>query len=445
LNEIVERRSVERVPDGERTTGFWSLFLLWSGFVIAIGRLWQGGIIAEAGFWYAVLAYITAQAFMIYIALGAVMGASEGLPGTMIMRAAFGVRGRIIPSVPMVVGTIGWFGLQLGMTASALDIMVRSLYGDWGVPLKAQYVIWAFLMGVISVYGYRVVLWFQKFVSPLLIVLIPWMFWRMFRDYDVLYEISRPRETSMGFFQAVTLVTGGGLAMLIAAADSCRYARSRATAFTGYMAATWSVGILIAVVGTLGSILVGVWDPASIVDRLGLGVLGVLIVVLSAWSTNCLNPYWGGIALSTLTTGNRWFPRGIPRATSTALIIGAGALSTILGIYSIGGFMVFVNVLAGTLGPANGIIIADYFFLRGKGRNKLDIEELGKTGGRYWYRNGWNPVAVAVWGVGVVYSLIFRSTYVLVTPLSTQILSGVLYYILMKTAGRKYLDGSLSS
>ncbi len=443
MAKLIERRSVDRIPDEERTTGFWPLFLLWSGFTIAIGRMWQGGVITGAGFFSAASGYVIAQIFMVFIGIGTIMGASEGLPGTMIMRAAFGVRGRIIPSIPIIFATIGWFGLQLSMTASVLDKIISSLYGNWGVPMRAQYVIWAFLMGIVSIYGYRAVMWFQKFVSPLLIILIPWMFYKMFTRYDILAELSRPREATMSIFEAITIVTGGGLAMLIAAADSSRYARSRATAFAGYMTANWSVGLVMALVGMMGAVLVGVWDPAGIVDRLGLGLIGLTIMVLSAWSTNCMNPYWGGIALSTLTTGNKWFPRGIPRATSTALIVGIGAATAVMGIYSIKGLMAFVSILAGTLGPANGILIADYFFLRGSGTNKLDPAELVKVNGKYWYSSGWNPVAVAVWIFGVLFVTVIKSIYVLIPPVSSLVLSGVLYYILMKTVGKRYLDRSL--
>ncbi len=441
LAELVEKRSVERVPDEERTTGVWPLFMLWAGFTIAIGRLWVGGVIAEAGFYTAVLAYIIAHALMIFVPIGGIMGASEGLPGTMIMRAAFGIRGRVLPSVPMIIGTIGWFGLQLGMTASALDIIIGNLYGGWGVPMKVQYVVWAFLMGIISVYGYKVVMWFQKFVSPLLILLIPWMLYRMFTQYDVLHELGRPREATMSIFQAITISTGGGLAMMIGAADSSRYAKSRSTAFLGYMTANWSVGIVITIVGMMGAVIVGVWDPASIVDRLGLGFLGLLIVVFSAWSTNCLNPYWGGIALSTLASGSSLFKNGISRATSTAIIVGIGAVTALMGIYSITGLMTFVSLLAATLGPANGIAISDYFFIRGKGTNKLDTGALSEVGGKYWYIKGWNPIALAVWLLVGAYAIGFRTTYVLITPVSSQIIAGVMYYALMKTVGRKYLEG----
>ncbi|MCE5252270.1 cytosine permease [bacterium] len=443
MAQFVEKRSVDRVPNEERTTGFWAMFMLWAGFSISVARLWQGGVITNAGFWQAVIALIISQLFWIYIAIGAVMGAAEGLPGTMIMRSAFGIRGRVIPSVPLIIGTIGWFGLQLGITASALEIIIKNLYGGWSVPIEAQYVMWGILMGFASIYGYNVVMWFQKFVSPLLILLIPWMVYKMFNHFDVLLELNRPRETTMSIFEAITILSGGVLAMLIAAADSSRYARSRKTAFSSFMVATWTVGTIMFVIGMMGAVMVGEYDPASIVDRLGLGFTGLLIVVLAAWSTNCLNPYWGGIALSTLTTGNKWVPNGIPRVISTAIVVAIGTVTAVMGIYSIGGIKTFVNVLAGTLGPANGIIIADYFFLRGRGTNKLDINELVKVNGRYWYKNGWNPVAVSVWAIGVIYSFIFKTTYILITPISTQILSGILYYVLMKTAGKAYLDKSL--
>ena len=442
MAQIVEKRSVDRVPVQERTTGFLPLFMLWVGFSISVARIWQGGVITACGFWMAVLALIVGQLCWMYIVAGAVMGASEGLPGTMIMRAAFGIRGRVIPSIPLIIGTIGWFGLQLGITVSAVNMIVKALYGEVAIPLTIQYNFFGFIMGILSIYGYRVVMWFQKFVSPLLLLLIPWMLYKMISEHDILLELTRPRPKTMGFFEAVTILAGGQLAMLITAADSSRYAISRRTAFTSYMSATWFVGTVMFIIGMMGTVIVGTADPAGIVDRLGLGVTGILIVILSAWSTNCMNPYWGGIALSTLTTGAKWFPNGIPRVISTSVVVGIGTLTTIFGIYTVGGFMKFINILAGTLGPVNGIIIVDYFFLRGSGTDRIKTDELMKPGGSYWYMRGWNPIAVAVWVVGIVYSTVFKTTYVLVTPISTQILSGVLYYMLMTTVGSKLLARS---
>jgi len=328
------------------------------------------------------------------------------------------------------------------MTASALDIMVKELYGGWALSMNVQYIIYGILMGFASIYGYKVVMFLQKFVSPLLILLIPWMIYKMFSHYDVAIELNKPRETTMGVFEAITILSGGVLAMVIASADSSRYAKSTSKSCSSFLIATWSVGTPMFVIGMMGAVIVGTVDPAGIADKLGLGFLGIVIVFLAAWSTNCLNPYWGGIALSTMTTGSKWFPNGIPRMISTSLVVVVGTITAVMGIYSIGGIKAFVNVLTGTLGPVNGIIIADYFFLRGKGYNRLDARELVTVRGRYWYTGGWNPVAILVWIIGVVYSTVFKNTYVLITPISTQLLSGILYYALMKTAGKNLLARS---
>ena len=439
---IVEKRSVERIPQNERNTGFWGMLMLWAGFSISVARLWQGGLITTMGFWKAVAALVISQLFWTYVAIGAVMGAREGLPGTMIVRASFGLKGRILPSIPLIIGTVGWFGLQLGITVSAMNFLVKSLDVTINLPLAVQYAIWGVLMGAVSIYGYRVVMWFQKFISPLLILLIPLMLYKMFANYDVLGSLNAPAKGGMGFFEAITMLVGGQLAMVLTAADSSRYTKSPKTAVGSFMAATWLIGTVMFIIGMMGAVLVGAADPATIVDKLGLGFLGVLIVVFSAWSTNCLNPYWGGIALSTLTAGTKWFKDGIPRATATAIVVVLGTVLTMMGIYSQGGFLAFVSVLAATLGPANGIVISDYFFLRGKGNNRLDAKELVKPGGKYWYKNGWNPIAISVWVIGVIYTFAFKNVYVLITPISTQILSGVLYYYLMKTVGKKMYEES---
>jgi NCS1 family nucleobase:cation symporter-1 len=43
------------------------------------------------------------------------------------------------------------------------------------------------------------------------------------------------------------------------------------------------------------------------------------------------------------------------------------------------------------LGPIGGILIADYFVLRGR---ELSVDELYQRGGRYEYTGGVNPIAI---------------------------------------------------
>jgi NCS1 family nucleobase:cation symporter-1 len=50
------------------------------------------------------------------------------------------------------------------------------------------------------------------------------------------------------------------------------------------------------------------------------------------------------------------------------------------------------------LGPIAGILIVDYFFIRG---TELVVEDLFRRQGRYTYHRGWNPAAVVALVLGV--------------------------------------------
>jgi cytosine/uracil/thiamine/allantoin permease len=41
--------------------------------------------------------------------------------------------------------------------------------------------------------------------------------------------------------------------------------------------------------------------------------------------------------------------------------------------------------------PLFGVILTDYFILR---RRQLDIADIYREGGQYWYRQGFNPAAI---------------------------------------------------
>ncbi|MFJ4183617.1 cytosine permease, partial [Streptomyces sp. NPDC089733] len=56
----------------------------------------------------------------------------------------------------------------------------------------------------------------------------------------------------------------------------------------------------------------------------------------------------------------------------------------------------------GLLGTVAGILIADYWIVR---RTVLDLADLYRPGGRYWYTNGWNWRAVVAFAVGGVLAI----------------------------------------
>ena len=59
----------------------------------------------------------------------------------------------------------------------------------------------------------------------------------------------------------------------------------------------------------------------------------------------------------------------------------------------------WLGVVGGLLGTVAGVLIADYWVLR---RTELDLADLYRPGGRYWYTGGWNWRAVTALVVGGV-------------------------------------------
>ncbi|MBM4347041.1 MAG: hypothetical protein FJ107_02800, partial [Deltaproteobacteria bacterium] len=57
-------------------------------------------------------------------------------------------------------------------------------------------------------------------------------------------------------------------------------------------------------------------------------------------------------------------------------------------------FLLFIGAM---FCPLFGIVLVDYFFLRGK---VIHIEDLYRREGKYWYWKGLNPRAILAWAIG---------------------------------------------
>ena len=100
-------------------------------------------------------------------------------------------------------------------------------------------------------------------------------------------------------------------------------------------------------------------------------------------------------------------PNVLPRASQRVLIIGIGAVSLVLAAFlTMGQYFGFLLLIGSVFVPLFGILAADYYVLR---RRRLQVDQLYRPGGVYWYQGGVNWLAVAAWAAGVaVYHLIAR-------------------------------------
>jgi NCS1 family nucleobase:cation symporter-1 len=77
--------------------------------------------------------------------------------------------------------------------------------------------------------------------------------------------------------------------------------------------------------------------------------------------------------------------------------------------------------------PLFGVILTDYFILR---RRRLDIADIYREGGQYWYRKGFNPVAIIAWAAGFA---VYEAMAVLTLPvggsLPSMVTAGIIYWV----------------
>ena len=406
---LVERKGSQPVSAEERQTTFWSLFLTWAGFSIVSSAFMVGAYCSRAVFITGMIGITIGALFKVWtMGMGAYIGAREGLAGTLAMRVPFGVKGRFITAIPMIFATAGWFGVQIGITSSAINELLIQLIPGWNMPIQSLYVILALLMTVVAVYGYRVVVMFQSLVVPVMIIVLAWVAYRMVNALNFSEMLTYNPENPLSLAEIINVLPAAGPALVIAAADTSRYAKTTRTATGAVISANLILYTGTGLLGFVGAVLAGTWDPAKVMVALGMGALALFLLIMASWTTNCLNAYWGGIALTTMTTGMKKYPDGIPRPAATMIVSLLGTLLALSGIYSSQGFLNFLIFLGATLAPANGILICEYYIIRRKLKKRIETEDIGRKNGSYWYSGGWHVPAVAAWAVAASFAAFLK-------------------------------------
>jgi len=300
------------------------------------------------------------------------------------------------------------------------------------MPIQVLYITLAVLMGVVAVYGYRVVILFQSLVVPLMLIILAWVSVIMLKSLNLSDLLHYAPENPISLPEVINILPAAGPALVIAAADTSRYARTTRTATSSCVIANLILYTGTGILGFIGAVVAGTWDPAKVMVSLGMGAMALILLILASWTTNCLNAYWGGIALTTMTTGLNKFPGGIPRPLSTAIIAGLGLLLTLSGIYSSEGFRNFLIFLGATLAPANGILICEYFIIRTGRKQKIITGDIDKKHGAYWYTKGWHIPAAAAWLISASFASLLKDVTQYIPAVSSFFLAGILYYLFNK-------------
>ncbi|MEA3211189.1 MAG: nucleobase:cation symporter, family [Chthoniobacter sp.] len=362
--------------------------------------------------------------------LNAHAGTRYGIPFPVFCRASFGTLGANVPALMRAFVACGWFGIQTWIGGNAIFKILAvfipalgagSVANAFGISLP-QFLcflfFWAINMWVVykGIDSIRLLL---NIKAPLLIalglVLLGWAYRQAGGFGPILAQPSAfdPGQPKAGqffafFFPALTGMIGFWATLSLNIPDFSRYARTQRDQIVGQalgLPLTMGLYAFIGVAVTSATTIIygeTIWDPVDVLTRFKNPV--VLVVALLAL---CIATLATNIAANVVSPAND-FAHLAPRRISFRL---GGLITGVIGIVMMpwklvadpGGYIfTWLIGYSALLGPIAGIMIADYYVLRG---TKLNVDALYREHGEYRYSGGFSIAALAALGLAVLPNL----------------------------------------
>ena len=351
------------------------LFLIFVGANIVATTLQVGASLPGLTFATALTVIIVgAIGGALLVAALAPVGTRLRVPSIVATRAALGYNGAQLVALFLFLTNFVWIALNNVIAAS----ITSRLFGD-----EAHQAAWAVGLGLVATVivlgGPRWVGRADRIAVPLLAV--AGVMFTIACARAAWPGIAAPSMTTGDALRGFDVVFGYQTSWLLMFGDYSRYSRSArgaAVAVFGGLALTalWFIPL-----GLVASTIAHSSDPGVMVDVLGLGWWGGVLVVLATLTTNFVNIYMSALALKSLR----------PATTDRHaiwLIGGVGAAISVLSSTWLDQMANFTLVLAGVFVPVGGLLVA-HFVIRPV---KTVVERL------YPGRNG-EPAAVGAWSI----------------------------------------------
>ncbi|MCV2438600.1 cytosine permease [Paucibacter sp. DJ2R-2] len=324
----------------------WRIVLILLAVMIALPAFVMGAELSHAlGAVRAIQSSLAGGAILALIAaLAGAAGAHTRKTTYELITDAFGEYGARLANGVLGLSILGWYGVVAMMFGQALASVS---------PALARAPIWALALGgcvlttVTAMIGFRALDLLSAITTPLKMLLLAWTFIAALSGglspvWSFVPAIAMP----MGM--GVSMVAGGLMVGAVLSPDICRFAQSPRHAALA-CALAYGLGFpLVLTLAGLPSLASGDKDLVRIMLTLGLGVPALLIVALTAWSTNSFNLYATTLIGSTLR----------PRQPPWQLTLVAGLVGTGLGLAGIGELLVpYLLWLGVCIPPIAGIYL----------------------------------------------------------------------------------------
>jgi NCS1 family nucleobase:cation symporter-1 len=436
----------------QRTWGTYNYVALWFSMSMEVTTyMLAASLIAGGMNWKQAVGTILLGNLIVLVPmlLNAHAGAKYGIPFPVFVRASFGPVGANIPAMLRAIVACGWFGIQTWIGGQAIAAMVAVL---WPAAAQMPSVTWICFLGfwalnmVVVWRGVESIRFLQSFSAPLMLVLgLALLGFMLHKAGGFGPMLSAPSKftTTHGFlkffFPSLTAMVGYWATLSLNIPDFTRYAKKQESQILGQAFGLPVAMVLYSFIGiavtSASTVVFGepIWNPVTLLGKFHqpwiafLGLNGLLIATMNVnIAANVVSP---SNDFSNLAPRLISFRTGGMITGFLGLAMMPWKLMATFGSYVFGWLVGY----SGLLGPVAGIMVTDYFLIRG---TRLDTYSLYRRGGMYEYRNGLNPAAIVAVVVGVFAALVgkfvprvaFLYDYAWFVGF---FLSGAIYYVMM--------------
>lgn len=407
------------VPADKRTWSMWDIAALWVGMAVCIPTYTIASNLIGGGmnWWQALLAVLFGNVIvLIPMLLNAHPGTAYGIPFPVLLRASFGVYGANVAALMRGIVACGWFGIQTWFGGAAIYGTAALLFGfDTaakvlipGLGISPGELFCFLLFWLINVYfivkGMESIKWLEKLSAPFLLVVgVGMLIWAVDAADGfgpILAEPSKfatDAEAWTAFGAGLTAMVGFWATLSLNIPDFSRYAKDQRSQIVGQAIALPTTMVFYSFIGIVVTsatvVLYGepLWDPGAVVAKFDSKTLSVFALIALSVATLSTN-----IAANVVSPAND-FSNLAPKRISFKL---GGIIAALIGVLMMpwklladpsGYIFTWLIGYSALLGPIGGIMIADYFVLRGR---KLNVPALYDERGEYRYTNGFSLVGL---------------------------------------------------
>lgn len=415
--QIIELNGINFISESERKGSAKSLFWPWAAANVSFLALSYGSFFLGFGisFWQATAAAIigTLGSFSL-VAISSLAGKRANAPTMTLSRAAFGVKGNVLPGFLSYLIFVGWETVLVSLATLASEtVFTRAI----GINPDLSKIMGFLLAGGLTVLGgvlgFKVIMRIQFYLTLITLVLTLGYITLTIDQVNWSAVSALPTGSTQGFIGALIFaITGIGLGWVGCAADYSRYLprKTSSKAVVGWTIFGASVVPIILVI--YGSLLAG--SSKVLNDQVASDPIGALTTLLPTWY---LIPFAfvailgliGGAILDLYSSGLVLVSIGMPVKRHIAASID-GAIMTIGTIYLVWfasdffvPFQGFLITLGVPVAVWSGLFVADVFM-----RKSYSEDELFDSKGRYGAYN-FKSIGLVVFGTIIGWGLVTNS------------------------------------